>query len=287
MGLKHCFVISLFVFSVVACSITEVDNTLYEVDALTVEGVIRENEFASIWLTNSLAFEGVIDSLSIIKSIESKAKITLSDGAITEVLTLKKDESRFPFLFYRSNLIKGELDKEYQIDISIRGKNFFSNTVIPGKAIVQNLTFLKAFDDGVLTPDFRDLRFDILNVNPKQSNYYKLLIKRDSEDDFRFASPSIFSTENISATFFPLVVNYNEFINGEKQNLLRLGESFELRLVAISKDQFDFWKAVRGEESDILDNSAFSLEIPSNVTNGAFGFWSGENITSIKFTIPE
>jgi len=116
-------------FTILSCTINDTEKKVSE--KLTIEGQIREDEFAEIFLTNSLDFEGIIDSLTVAKSVESKAKVTLSDGEITEVLTLKRDNSRFPFLFYRSNLIKGERNRKYDLTVFLGGKEFSSNTTVP------------------------------------------------------------------------------------------------------------------------------------------------------------
>lgn len=269
---------------VLSCSVN--DSIISSSDPLTVQGELRENEFAEILLTNSLAFEGVIDSVKVAKSIESKAKVTLSDGEISEVLTLKRDDSRFPFLFYRSNLIKGNLNKTYDLLITIREKEFLSTTQIPEKPVIKKMDFLEAKKDGVLTPEVKDIRLEIEN-NLDRINYYKLLIKNENEEKFEPASPFIFNTENIKTTTFPLIINYNTFENGTRESLLRIGQVFELQLIAITKDQFDFWKSITGDETDIIENSAFSNDVITNISGGAFGYWSGENMNFMKFRIPE
>lgn len=281
--LKNILIL-LITLTVIGCSIS--NSEIEKSDKLTVEGEIREGEFAEIFLSNSILFEGIIDSLTVAKSVESKAKITLTNGEVTEVLTLKKDDSRFPFLFYRSNLIKGEIDGEYNLTVNVRGKEFNAYTKIPKVATVEDITFLQAQKDGLITPGVKDVRLLIRN-RQEQTSYYKILIKNENESKFEFASPFIVSTENVFTETFPIIVNYNTFTSGSKESLLFAGEVFEIKLIAIAKAQFDFWKKVRGEESDIIENAAFTQEVPSNISNGAFGYWSGENVTAIKFKIPK
>lgn len=269
----------------IGCS--ENDTTIRSSDPLTIEGQIQENQFATIYLTNSLAFEGVIDSLTIAKSIESKAKVMLSDGNNSEILTLKRDDSRFPFLFYRSNIIKGETGRKYNLSIEIRGKKFISETVLPKKAEIESIDFIEASKDGIKTPDFRDIKLTINNSTPSKTMYFKVLIKKEEEAQFFNASPFIFNTENIFTDIFPLIITYSKRINGSEVNQLKINETIEIQLVAISKEQFDFWKSVKGDQTTIIDNSSFSSEITTNISNGAFGYWSGENVTNLKFTIPQ
>ncbi|WP_308991642.1 DUF4249 family protein [Mariniflexile litorale] len=277
------FIFLLIILS--SCIDNEIDASFS--DQLTVEGAIMENRFAEIYLTNSLPFDGIIDSLEVAKSIETKAKVELSNGEVTEILTLKREDSKFPFLFYRSNIIKGELGKQYDLSITIRDKVFTSKTTLPEKLEVLEIDFLKSIKDGVNQPDHRDIKLTI-NNNVKSVRYFKVLIKNEKEAKFSFAKPFIFNTENFSTDTFPLIVTYVEIKkDGERENKLKVNEVIELQLIAITKEQFDFWKSIKGDESTFIGNSSFSNEIISNVSNGAFGYWSGENVVFKKFIIPQ
>ncbi len=271
---------------VLTFSCSEIETDVLTSDQLTIEGQILEGEFAKIYLTNGLPFKGVIDSLEVAKSIETKAKVELSNGDVSEILTLKRDDSNFPFFFYRSNIIKGGLDAQYNLKVTIRGKEFTSNTFVPQKPIVQDINFLETIEDGVIEPDFRDIKLTIDNKT-SSNRYFKILIKNEEESMFEFAKPFIFNTENISTDTFPLIVSYNKLIDGEKENQLEIGNVIELQVIAITKEQFDFWKSIKGDITSPLDNSSFTNNVKSNISNGAFGYWSGENTAFLKFKIPE
>ncbi|GAA4230357.1 hypothetical protein GCM10022291_00280 [Postechiella marina] len=264
------------------------NNNVILSDELTVEGQILEGEFARINLTNSLPFSGVIDSMEVARSMEAKAKVELSDGEISEILTLKRDDSRFPYLYYRSNIIKGELNKQYNLSVTIRGKEFKSITTIPEKVNVLDVSFSTWEEEGVVEPDYKDINFTIEN-NTDEDRYFKILIKNENEKRFEFARPFIFNTENISTNTFPLIVSYIKFNedSGEKENHVRVGEVLELKIVSITKEQFYFWKSIEGDVTSPLEDSSFSNAVVSNISNGAFGYWSGESVESFKFEIPE
>ena len=273
--------------SFLLCSCLNTETDILSSDKLTVEGQIEEGKFARISLTNSLQFKGIIDSVEVAKSIESKAKVVLSNGEVSEILTLKKDESRFPFLYYRSNLIKGEIGKTYDLSIQIRGKEFVSKTSVPKKAAVLNVEFLDWKEDGIVYPDFKDIKLTINNSNLEQK-YFKIFIKNEKEEKFELAIPFIFSTENIATETFPLIVSYIKTDKeGENENKIRINDVIEIQLISITKDQFYFWKSVEGDQTSILENTSYANEVVTNISNGAFGYWSGENISSFKFKVPE
>ena len=264
-----------------------IENNENTEDKLTVEGTIALDQFARINLTNSIPFKGIIDSLEVIKSIESKAKVELSNGLVTEILTLKKDDTKFPFFFYRSNTIKGELNKTYTLSISIRGKLFKSETYLPEKPNILNLDFTDWSDDGVLVPESKNINLTIDN-NTFTDRYFKVLIKTENEKRFNLARPFIFNTENIFTTTFPLSISYIKFNDdGKKENLIKIGEVINLKLIAITKAQFDFWKSIEGDVTSPLENSSFTNAVDSNISNGAFGYWSGEQTAAIKLNVVE
>lgn len=273
---------------IVLSSCIATDNDILLSDKLTVEGAITENNFAEIYLTNSLPFSGIIDSLEVAKTIETKAKVELFNGETSEILTLKRDDSRFPFLYYRSNVIKGETDKAYDLSITIRNKTFKSKTVLPKKPEVLKVDFLESISAGVSDPNYRDIKLIVNNENVT-ARYFKLLIKNENDKAFELADPFIFNTENIFTNTFPVIVTYIDFddITGERINKLMVGETIEIKLVAISKAQFDFWKSIKGDESTFIENSSFTNEVASNLSNGAFGYWSGENAINLKIKILE
>lgn len=274
----------LFLFIVLFnCAENETDT--FVSDELTVEGHIREGEFAEIRLTNSLPFRGVIDSVEVVKSIESKAKVVLSNGDESEILTLKRNESSFPFLYYRSNIIRGEIGEDYNLSISIRGKEFVSETSVPEKTKILKTELLDWIEDGIPNPDFKDIKLTIENESLKE-RYFKVLIKSESDSKFEFARPFIFNTENIFTDTFPIIVSYIYFDDeGELVNRVEVGETIEVKIVTITKEQFDFWKSIEGDQTSPLENSSFTNKIVSNINNGAFGYWSGENITYLKLKI--
>ncbi|WP_157607888.1 DUF4249 family protein [Seonamhaeicola sp. S2-3] len=277
----------LLLLSFVFCTMSCVTDTDILQDKLTIEGQINEGEFAKVYLTNSLPFKGIIDSLEVAKSIESKAKVELFDGETSEILTLKRDNSYFPFLYYRSNQIKGELGKNYKLKVTIRGDEFNAQTSLPELPNVLNIEFLDAIRDGELVSGFKDLRLVLKNTNPQIPKYFKLLIKNEEDTMFEYADPFIFNTENIFTDTFPIIMHHKTYMNNERDDILKSGVVTDLEVVAITKEQYDFWLSVKGDVTMPIENASFSTVVKSNISNGAFGYWSGENKAVFRFQVPE
>ncbi len=282
--MKKTFFLIPIILIIISCS--KELNDVSSDDNLTVEAKINEGDYAEIFLTNALTFNSKIDSLAILNSIESKAKVTLSDGETSEVLSLKRNDSRFPFVFYGSNRIKGSIEKNYKLSISIRDKEFTSNTSIPSKPSILSAEIIETDDEKEITEKFLSIKLTIDNTE-NTTRYFKILIKNTKETNFKSAEPFIFNSETLSSNdSFPLFVSYPKKINGEVKNQIKKGASFELSLVSITREQFDFWKAIKGDQTNTIEENSFSINIPSNISNDAFGYWSGENTTTIRVDIP-
>lgn len=268
---------------IISCE--KVSNDTLDTNSLTVEAQIKEGRVAEVYLTNAISFESTIDSLSILEAIESKAKVVLSSGEDSEVLTLKRNDNRFPFAYYEGNEIKGEVGKEYALTVSIRGEVFTSTSSIPEKPRILDVDFMDAVNENDPNEKVVDLKLTV--ENNREIKYFKILAKNVNENKFSNAKPLIFSSETLSATeSFPVFISYSKEIDGKFVNQVKPGESYEISLIAISKEQFDFWKSIKGDQTSIQDNASLSINTPSNISNGAFGYWSGENVTTIRVDVP-
>lgn len=258
------------------------------INNLTVQASIDEGNFAEVYLTNAIPFSGVIDSLQIVKAVESKAKVTIiaADGK-QDVLTLKRDNTRYPFLFYQGSIIKGEVGAEYVIDIELGGETITSTTNIPDAPIFEKIEFIDYYEDNLLQEDVKDLKLT-LTKNSTETEYFKFKIKQNGVDDnFISTDPYIINTENINTASFSFILKYKALNNdvNKIENRLVLGQEFFLEIISITQEEYEFLKAIGGDETTLLDGFSFNEQVPSNLSSGAFGYWSGENVSTIFFTV--
>lgn len=273
----HILFIQIIVIST-SCNNFEIDSSFKE--SLTVEAYIEEGRQARVYLTKSLPIEGVIDSISLLNNIETHAKVIISNKDVSEVLSLKRDDERYPMLYYQSNMLTGEVGSNYTLQIDLGGKSYFSETTIPNKSIINSFVF----DDieGDVTDSLKNLTISVDNANTEVVKYFKLMIKRDSiHPKFIFADPPIFTNENTFETEINVFVKYNYEDNDYP---FILGEDVYIKLQRINKEEYAFWKSIKGDKTRLLNMKTFSEEIPSNI-DGAFGYWGGQNTSSYKITV--
>ena len=260
------------------------DNSNIEPDfqkGLTIEGYIEEGKHAKVYLTSSLPFSGVVDSLDVIKAMETKAKVELISDDLSEILTLKRDDNRYPFLYYKGNLIKGEIDENYEIKISLHGQDYVASTKVPSLPVINYIETINVELEGEVE---KFLKLSIENEMLKES-YYKILIRGVDESKFSDSKPYIINNESVNTKELITTIRYNKKIDGEYENQLIEGEVFEIKLIAITNDEYLFIKSTKGDEKTNISIPKFSEDIYTNLSNGAFGFWSGENSIQIKVVI--
>lgn len=229
---------------------------------LVVDGWIEKGEYAKIFLTKSSGYFENLDSAQMVALMVRYAKVSLSDGVNTEILTLRRDDNLFPPFYYQSTEIKGEVGKNYQMTVELSGKMYSAKTTIPTPVEIDSLFFVPSRDfpdKGFLYMKFRD---------PVGENYYRLYTKKLGKDeDYR---PTNFST-------------FNDGSNDGKEMTIELsrssyfekGDSVMVRFASIDKDSYDFW---RYADSKIYSSlNPFAISSNETVTNivGGIGIWSG------------
>jgi hypothetical protein len=127
----HMILIALLAALMLSCE----DRFLPEdKDIIVVEGWIDDGGFPVAIVTRSLPVrlrdEGIkMDDLS--DYVEKWAKVTVSDGTNSVVLTGGKDKRYVPGYVYTTSGIRGEAGKTYTLTVETRGKKVQAETTIP------------------------------------------------------------------------------------------------------------------------------------------------------------
>ncbi len=248
-------------------------------DNLTVEAYVEANKKPVIYLTTGLPLNG-FKEIDFLKSIESRAKVELFGNGISEIATFSKDNSRFPSRLYTFDNIKGEIGVSYELKITINNDEYISKTMVPKKPVLSSISVVEqsTFEAGVY-----NLKIDLVN-NPDENTYYKFYIKAKDVDKYSKASVFVVSNEFINT---PVLTVFNDFFSfdkkGEKSSFLQKGTSYDLKIVSIVKEEFEFWESVFGSQTEIVNLPSLAKEVPTNISNGGFGFFSGnsELITTV------
>jgi len=246
---------------------------------LTIEAFIEEGKQARVYLTYNFPIDETVDSAALINNIETKAKVILSHNGIDEILILKRDNSRYPMLYYQSNTIIGTENTSYNLEVISNNKNYYAQSTMPNKHAITEFIFDSL---SVKNENERDLYVTIENFTPNQTSYFNILIKDPTQSNkFTSTNRGLFTNSTATENDFTAYVNYPTTDN--KSSFI-IGDTIYLQLQSITKNEYEFWKSINGDITHLVDIKGIDEEISSNVEN-AFGFFGARNVLSYTIII--
>jgi hypothetical protein len=281
---------SLWIFlgvATVACNTEpELDFVNYQ-SKLVIDGWIEQGNYPKVILSNSVSYFNEVDSATIRGLVETKAKVTVSDGEEEEILTLKKDEDYFPSYVYSGTRLKGEVGKTYTLTVQIKDETYTATTTIPPLAEFDELWFESLPENdtlGFIYGKFID--------DPNTENYYRIFTQRENKDTRYipiYLSALGDQSFNGKSFTFSLLRGPDSFTNVVDDLYFEEGDTVRIKLCTIDKAHFDFWRTLE-RELYVVGNpfSSSGNEILSNIDNKkALGVWGGYGIKTYRIVAKE
>ncbi|MCX2452124.1 DUF4249 domain-containing protein [Pedobacter sp. PLR] len=236
-----------------------------------VEGWIEQDDFPYVIVTHNLPFFTAVDSAQLAEVIIRYAKVTVSDGTETEVLTATTDKRYFPYFVYRGTSLKGKVGGKYSLKVEYAGNTLTSETEIPNPVNLDSIWFTEKQVNN------RQLNVQIVDA-ANEKNYYRLYTKLEKEVIF---TPTLLANQD--DLFFngkKLVMQVNR---GMANNLttkhdpyFNIGDTVLVKLSAIPASGYAFWNSLQDE---ILNGSnpliSSSKALKTNIKGPGVGVWCG------------
>lgn len=242
---------------------------------IIVEGWIENGGFANVILTQSMTMSSEMENTDF-KDIPLRwAKVTVSDGNQTEILTGKINKNYSPPFIYSGVRIKGVPGNTYYLKVEYSGRTVTAVTTIPDEITgIDRIYSEKCKDSDSLFQvkiEFKD--------NLDKVNYYKMFTRLQGAETRYYSSflgtikdDVLPENGNASITVnrglrYGLKKKYTPFF---KEN-----DTVFVKLAQIDEAGFDFWS---GYENEVTNgkNPLFpsSSNLKSNVVGGK-GVWCG------------
>jgi hypothetical protein len=246
---------------------------------LVIDGSIESGGFARVVLSKSASYFMAIDSANIRDLFMSTAKVTVSNGIDSEVLTLRRDDLAFPPYVYEGTSLKGEAGKTFTLTVEADGELYTARTTIPSPARLNKLWF-------ELSPGKDSLGYVYAQLNDPadETNYYRTFTER-LQQDTRFIPVYLsamddryFDGEQFTFTILRGPDNYTD---NTDDLYFRRGDSVRIKLCSMDKAHFDFWRTVE-RELYVTGNpfSSSGNKIISNIEGDrALGVWGGYGVS--------
>ncbi|WP_207427793.1 DUF4249 domain-containing protein [Pedobacter sp. SYSU D00535] len=238
-----------------------------------VEGWIEQGDYPHVILTHNIPFFTSLDSAQLSEVVIRWAKVSVSDGQTTEVLTAKKDNDYFPAYIYKGNELRGMPGKTYTLTIEYAGNTLTSTTSIPPKVPLDSVWFIPKGDG--LDKVQLQLRF---KDNPSEKNYYKIYTKTSSNKRYIPTLLSNHDDKYFNGKLLTLQVNRGPENNltVENQPYFNKGEAVMIKFATIPKEGFDFWSTFQDEVINSSNPLVGSTgKIKSNIQGPGLGIWCG------------
>ncbi|MDL2323478.1 DUF4249 domain-containing protein [Bacteroidales bacterium OttesenSCG-928-A17] len=276
---------SLLIVSLIGCDEeTAIAYVDYE-PKIVIEGYIENEAPARVLLTKSAAFSHALDSIYLLKHVIQSAKVSVSNGQESEILTLGVDQNYFPPYVYSGEKIKGEPGKTYHLRIEYDEKVITATTVIP-ESIVQ-------INDCWATE--QDAQNGSLNVNFYNTGdtdlYYQTATRIvQTEKSFTICLYGNFPSGNfLSGELVPMTLNRGLNVNHSSDYFSEFcrGDVVEIRLRTMYQDSYDFWVSWENEILNAM-NPIFPAHtnLNSNIKSpDAIGIWAGYGTSYYRYLV--
>lgn len=264
---------------------------------IVVEAWIEKDEYAYVSITRNSPYFSKVDSASLANLIILNANVYLSNGVITEKLEIDYSNINFdvwPFIKYKSQTIKGEVGKTYNLTI------FTDDDTIKGQTTITNPVFMDSIwwqADNIGKPQNDSLGYiwATYTDNPNKQENIRIFTKRHNIDKSFIPiwgsvyDDSYISGKTITFTFYRGIPSFTdvESINNDKELFyFKKGDSVTVKISSMDRSHFDFWKTIEQENFSGGNPFMYPTVIRHNVVGG-IGVFGGYNSVYYTFKIGE
>ena len=239
---------------------------------LVVEGWIEDNRPPVVILSKTLTLSDKYQSLTDLKDyIVTWAKVSVSDGVDTVVLTGKYDPEYFPPYVYTTGRMFGRVGATYTLMVEYEDIYATAETRILPSPVMENMRVVRSEDSDSLY----QIEITMRDESPEK-DYYQVFTKTGTSSKQFFASYLGYFTDDviIDGTFIP-VFRGKSAMDEDYTPYFKENDSVSVKIAHIDNGAYEFWSTYSKNVN--MPSSMFLTAIsrvPSNIS-GALGYWCG------------
>lgn len=241
---------------------------------LTVQGWIENGGHPLVMVAETIPMdeEAHISQTAMMEHIAKWAKVSVSDGENTVILTGNADPDYFPPYVFTTARMTGEVGKTYTLTVEYKDYKARAVTTIPEPVPVERISMMQ-MSDSLFT-----LQVGFIDP-PEKGNYYKVFTRTTGIDThYHPSAMAQFSDE--------ILDGYSEFRLFSAQRLLdlvdrpnyRLGEEVWIKMCTTDAATYNYWNNF---ELMLATNANATIwldpDMQSNM-EGALGYWAGYGV---------
>lgn len=251
---------------------------------LVVEGWIQNDQFPVVILTRTVPVSTEFQEMNDLKDyIIYWAKVTITDGTDTVVLTGMYDDNYFPPYIYTTGRMRGQTGKTYQLFVDYKDFHATATTTIPSTPQLDEFKVERLTDVDTLykiKACFTD--------NPYEKNYYQLFTRVGTKSiQYTAAYLGSINDEVIDNHTEVTVYNGHRLDTKAYTPYFTVNDTVSVKLAQVTKEGYLFWDQYTKNQS-LSSNMFLSTiaDVPSNV-KGALGYWNGYGAVEKHFIIKD
>ncbi len=267
---KLLFLIS--VISLLTASCDNVHDAPVTSSGLVIEGWIEDDGFPVVMLTRSMPVnEEYLDPSTLNDYLVRWARVSVTDGLDTVVLTGKYDKGYFPPYIYTTSRMRGKANHSYTLIVEYDGLFATAKTTIPSRPLNGSFTVERCVGCDTLFQIIAHFRDD-----PSVKNYYQFFSRVGTTSKQYLASylGSIDDAVLGASTDAP-VYRGHRFTVEDYTPYFKLADTVSVKLSQVDEASYCFWDEYTKTLS--LSGNMFlssNINLSTNV-EGAIGYWCG------------
>ena len=240
---------------------------------LVVEGWIETGGHPMVRVSESFEVEmgKEISLANLVENLAKWARVSVSDGDTTVVLTGFVDQNYFPPYVFSSSKITGKTGKTYELKVEYKDYVATAKTTLPEPVPIDTVYVGEVKDSTcVVVCGFTD--------PPQKGNNYKVLTRAMAfESHYHHSCLALTDDEKLNGyTEFFLFssLRLTDFISIPN---IRTEGDFWVKLCTLDQEAYAFWK----HYETILYANTFNIESGTAMlgnVNGALGYWVGYGV---------
>ena len=250
---------------------------------LVVEGWIENGDHPVVMVSESIgiATGRQMASEDLLDHIAKWAKVSVSDGTTTEILTGLTDTRYFPPYIYTTSKITGEVGKTYTLKVEYKDYKVEASTRIPEPVSIDTV-YVQSVTDSIAS-----VRVGFTDP-PQTGQYYKVFTKTEQKDSHyhpsamtNLSDESLNGYTEIFLYSTQRLMDYVDFPN------IHLGDVMWIKLCTMDRKSFDYWNNFEIMLASNTFYMYFESDLDSNL-NGAQGYWAGYGVDKeVPFLVRE
>ena len=242
-------------------------------DELVVEGWIEDNGFPVVILTKNINISNKYQSLDSLSScIVRWAKVTVSDGEKSVVLTGRYMKGYTPPYIYTTSHYRGEAGKTYQLTVEYGDFHATATTTIPNTQKIDELTVERCAQSDTLYQI--SLRY---NDDEPEQNYYQIFTRVGGRDVRQYLAAYLGTIDNrVVKPKTKIPVYRGRDINTlDYTPYYTINDTVAVKFAHIDRTSYNFWYDYTRNlttAGNMFFATAASLR--SNIIGGT-GYWCG------------